>query len=79
MLNSLALVYGAQGFYERAEPLCKRALAIAERAHGGEHPSTAAALGNLLTVYLAQQRYVEAGPLFRRSVSLWLISRHGHA
>ena len=68
-LNSLALVYRAQGLYAQAEPLCRRALAIAEGAHGPEHPAIANVVGNLLTVYLAQGRYGDAAPLFQRSVS----------
>ena len=69
-LNSLALVYRAQGLYAKAEPLCQRALALAEGSHGPEHPATAGVVGNLLTVYLAQGRYGEAAPLFQRSVTL---------
>jgi tetratricopeptide (TPR) repeat protein len=69
LLNGLALVYRAQGFYDLAEPLCRRALEIAEREHGADHAITVAAVRNLMTVCLAQRRYLEAGPLLRRAVA----------
>ena len=37
----------AQGKYDEAEPLYKRALAIHEKALGAEHPQVALALNNL--------------------------------
>ncbi len=38
-LNNLALLYYAQGRYDVAEPLHKRALAIEEKALGPDHPN----------------------------------------
>jgi hypothetical protein len=40
-LNNLANLYQARGRYAEAEPLHKRALAISEKALGGEHPNVA--------------------------------------
>src|SRR3989442_386611 len=40
-LNNLAVLYGSQGQYGKAEPLYARALAIREKALGPEHPDTA--------------------------------------
>ena len=37
-LNNLALLLKAKGDYAQAEPLLRRGLAIAEKAHGPEHP-----------------------------------------
>ena len=45
-LNSLAGLYDTQGKYAEAEPLYRRALAIAEKALGPEHPDLATDLQN---------------------------------
>ncbi len=39
-IHDLAFLYYAQGRYSEAEPLCKEALAIAERVLGVDHPTT---------------------------------------
>ena len=46
-LTCLCVSTAAQGKYDEAEPLCKRALAIDEKALGAEHPRVAARLNNL--------------------------------
>ena len=46
-LNNLAVLYDNQGQYAQAEPLYKRALAIAEKALGPDHPLVATNLNNL--------------------------------
>ena len=65
-LNSLALVYRAQGQYDAGRAaLPARA---GDRRAARTAPSTRASppcVANLLTVYLAQGRYHEARPLFR--------------
>ena len=43
-LNSLAMLYHAQGKYAEAEPLYLRALAIMEKALGPDHPNVATTL-----------------------------------
>ena len=45
-LNNLAALYHSQGRYAEAEPLHKRALAIAEKALGPEHHDLAQSLRN---------------------------------
>src|SRR6266567_4580975 len=45
-LNNLAELYRAQGNYEQAEPLMKRALAIYEQVLGPLHPDTATIRAN---------------------------------
>ena len=65
-LNNLAGVYKAQGRFDEAEALVKRALAAYERVLGREHPSTLATLNNLALLYNQQGRYGEAEPLFKR-------------
>lgn len=53
-LNSLAVLYHAQGQYADAEPLYKRSLAIKEKALGPDNPFLAPLLGNLAELYRAQ-------------------------
>jgi len=42
-LNSLAVLYDAQGRYADAEPLYRRAFTLTEKALGPEHPDTGTA------------------------------------
>ena len=59
-----------QGLYGQAEPLFKRALAISERSHGADHPSTATSLNNLAALYCDQGLYSQAEPLYRRALGI---------
>ncbi len=70
-LNNLAGLYNSQGKYAEAEPLYRRALAIAEATLGPEHPNVAPGINNLGALYLAQGKYAEAEPLFQRSLAIW--------
>ena len=54
-LNNLALLYRAQGAYERAGPLYERALAIREKALGPDHPHTKMARENLAALRRAAE------------------------
>ena len=47
-------LYHSQGRYAEAEPFYSRALAIAEKTHGPEHPDVARSLNNLAELYRAQ-------------------------
>jgi len=67
----MGLLYRAQGRYDEAERLCKRALAITERQLGPEHPEVAAALINLMGVYRDQGKYDEVEPLFKRAIAIY--------
>jgi tetratricopeptide (TPR) repeat protein len=60
----------AQGDYAAAEPLYRRALAIAEKAQGPEHPSTGTILNNLAGLLEAQGDYASAEPLYRRALAI---------
>lgn len=68
-VNSLALLYKAQGSYGEAEPLYKRALEASERTLGREHPFTLATVNSLASLYKEQGRYGEAEQLYRRTVA----------
>ena len=53
-----------------AEPLCKRSLAIQEKALGPDHPVVALDLNNLAGLYQGQGRYADAEPLFKRALAI---------
>ena len=69
-LNSLAAVYFAQGQYPKAEPLCKRALAIGEKALGPNHPDLVTSLENLAKLYRETNREKEAAELEKRAAAI---------
>ena len=69
-LNSLALLYYAQGKYEQAEPLLKRALTIRKKQFGPEHLNTATTLNNLAALYYSQGKYEQAEPLLKRALTI---------
>ena len=69
-LNNLGELYRAQGKYTEAEPLYKRALAIAEKALGPGHPQVAASLNNLAGLYRLQGKYAEVEPLLNRALAI---------
>ncbi|MDD8027137.1 MAG: tetratricopeptide repeat protein [Acidobacteriota bacterium] len=71
ILNSLAVIYNAQGEYAQAEPLFKRALAIKEATLGPKHSEVVIILNNLASLYGKQGQYVNAESLFNRSLSIW--------
>jgi len=66
-LNNLAALYHAQGRYDEAEPLYRRALALYEQVLGPIHPLVAQCLNNLAALYHAQGRYADAEPLLQRA------------
>ncbi len=69
-LNNLADIYRTQGRYAESEPLCKRSLAIREKALGEVHPDVAMSLNDLTIIYKNQGRYAEAEPLIARSIAI---------
>ncbi len=69
-VGNLAVLHRAQGRYAEAEPLYKRALAIAEQALGPAHPNVATSLNNLVGLYDAQGKYTDAEPLYQRSLAI---------
>ena len=65
-LNNLALSSKAQGKYESALSLYRRALNILKETRGENHPDMAALLNNLALLYQAQGDYKEALLLYQR-------------
>ena len=68
--NELAIFLNTAACYAAAEPLLRRALAIAEASYGAEHPTVAIALNNLAQLLKATNRLAEAEPLLRRALAL---------
>ena len=60
-------MYVRIGAYAEARALSERALAIAEKALGPDHPDVALGLNNLASVHLAEKRPGEALPLLERA------------
>ena len=69
-LSNLALLYKTMGAYDKALPLYKRALAIAEKAQGPKHPSTGTRLNNLAALHQAMGAYDKALPLYKRALAI---------
>ena len=66
-LNALGMVYDSQGGYAEAEPLYSRALAIAEKALGPEHPTVATALENYAVLLRKTNRKAEVAKMEARA------------
>ncbi len=65
--RQVSQLYG-QGKDAEAIPIAQRALALAERTLGKEHPYTLSSVANLAGLYKLQGRYAEAEPLYKRAL-----------
>ena len=83
-LNKQVVQLYGQGKYAEATAIAQRALTLAERVLGKEHPDTLTSVNNLAVLYQAQGRYAEAEPLYRRALEASgagagpRASRHAH-
>jgi hypothetical protein len=68
--NQLESCLTALGRYVEAEPYCRRALNLAERAFGPEHPETLTMLNNLARFLERTGHHAEAEPLHRRVLEI---------
>ena len=68
-LNTQAMQLFGQGKYNEAVAIQEKALALAERVLGPEHPDTLKSVNSLGNLYKAQGRYGEAEPLFKRALA----------
>jgi hypothetical protein len=59
---------GCSSWLGEAEPLLRRALAIAEASLGSDHPKVALGLNNLARLLQDTNRFAEAEPLMRRAL-----------
>ena len=60
----------SEGQYEKAEVVAKKALALAERDSGPNHPDMATSLNNLALLYSNRGHYTQAEPLYKRTVAI---------
>ena len=58
------------GQYDRAVVVAKKALEVAEKDVGPNHPDVALSLNNLALLYATQGQYAQAEPLYRRSLAI---------
>ena len=70
ILNTLALYHRARKDFHATEPLQQRAMAIAEKTLGPEHPDLAANLTNLALLYKNTGRFAEAEPLLTHAIAI---------
>jgi tetratricopeptide (TPR) repeat protein len=68
--NNLAQLLVATNRLGEAEPLMRRALAIAEASLGQDHPTVAVALNNLAELLARTHRVNDAEPLIRRALAI---------
>jgi tetratricopeptide (TPR) repeat protein len=59
------------GKFAEAIPIAQRALELAERQFGPDHPEVGTALNNLAELFRQQRRYVDAEALTERSLSIY--------
>jgi len=69
--NNLALLLHAQGKYDQAEPLYRRAVEIDEKVLGKDHPDVAIQCNNLARLLQDQGKYDQAEPLFLRAMEIF--------
>ena len=70
-LNKEVMSLNQKGQYDRAVVVAKKALDVAEKAVGPDHPSVATSLNNLALLYNTQGRYAQAEPLYKRALAIW--------
>ncbi len=70
LMNQLGVLLQSKAAYAEAEPLKRRALAIAEATYGPGHPTVAIRLNNLALLLQATNRLAEAEPLMRRALEI---------
>ncbi|MCP4287152.1 MAG: tetratricopeptide repeat protein, partial [Gammaproteobacteria bacterium] len=70
LLNDVGSALYSQARFALAGPYYWRALEIAKKVLGPEHPSVATSLNNLALLYNDQGRYTDAEPLFQRALAI---------
>ena len=58
------------GNYPGAVEVAKKALEVAEKSLGPDHPDVATSLNNLAELYRTQGQYAQAEPLYKRSLAI---------
>jgi tetratricopeptide (TPR) repeat protein len=68
LMNQLGTMLNAKALHAEAEPLMRRALAIAVKSFEPDHPNVSTCLNNLAQLLQATNRLAEAEPLMRRAL-----------
>jgi CHAT domain-containing protein/tetratricopeptide (TPR) repeat protein len=69
-LNKQVAELFRDGKYAEAKAIANRALDLAERQFGPDHPTVGTALNNLAEIHRAQGRYADAEPLYQRALAV---------
>ncbi len=70
ILNQEVMELYRTGKYDRAVVVAKKALAVAEKNVGPNHPDVATSLDNLALIYGVQAQYAVAEPLHKRALAI---------
>ena len=70
-ISNLALLYSEMERYDKAEPLCLRALPILEQELGDTDPKTVSCINNLANIYYRLKKHDKAEPLYVRALAGW--------
>jgi len=69
-LNGEVVSLIQEGQYDKGTAVARKALALAEKTVGHNHPETAVTLNNLASLYDKQGQYALAEPLFKRALEI---------
>jgi tetratricopeptide (TPR) repeat protein len=69
-MNNLAMLYSAEGRYDKAEPLFQQALEINRSTLGENHPAYANTMNNIGLLYYTTGNYAKAEPLFQQALEI---------
>jgi len=70
LLNQVGPYWKTLCEWNRAEVLMRRAILVAEKSDGREHPNVAITLSSLATLFFTTNRLREAEPLMRRGIEI---------
>ena len=70
ILNQESMELYRTGQYDRAVVVAKKALEVAEKNVGPNHPDVATSLNNLALLYHTQGQYASAEPLYKRALTI---------
>ncbi len=70
-LNKEAVDLLRAGNYDRGVVVATKALAVAEKEMGADHPDVATSLNTLAALYDTQGQYAAAEPLYKRALAIW--------
>ena len=72
MVNRKGEELDRQGNFELAVRAAQKAIEVAERSVGPDHPYVAISLNDLALIYSNEGEYAKAEPLYNRSLAIWV-------